>query len=509
MDLKYYITLFRAHKWIVITNLVVIVILVIIGTHFITPIYSASATLRVATTTSNSLTYTDFQYADRLISTYTEIATSRPILDELANELNLQTAPNVEVSRISSTELIKIVVKDPDPQIAQDAANDLAQILVSNSQELYSGGEKSTTEIISEQLTLAQNELDQARSDYEALVKQSPNNTDDLAKANLLVELKQKTYETLLSEYESARVQEAVRANIITIIETAILPLKPSQPKLPLNIALGIVVGLVGGIGMTLIYENLNPRLNSLEQIEAISDRKIFGKIPFKNPKGIVNSVNKSFSINHPDLKTPFQKLQTKISQQNAEDRLLKTILFTSAVPGEGKSTIVANLAIALAGVGPKVIVVDCDLHIPTQHKIFDLPNYFGLTTLLTEQSKISNVIQKSRFANTWVLTSGPNVKKPLEVLRVPHMKTVINDLISNFDYILLDTPALLPLNDAILLTPLVDGIFLVARQGYCKTDDFKETCRQLAEMDSKLIGVIVNNAQNISSYYYSKYKYS
>jgi capsular exopolysaccharide synthesis family protein len=506
MDLKNYITLFRVHKWIIITNLVVIVILVVIGTLFITPIYSASATLRIATTRSNSLTYTDFQYADRLISTYAEIATSRPILEELANDLNLSINPDVEVSRIGTTELIRITVKNPDPKIAQDAANDLAQILVTQSQELYAGGEKSTAEIINEQLTVAENELNQARSDYEALVNQTPNNLEDLSKANLLVELKQKTYDSLLNEYETARVQEAVTANIITIVEPAVLPLKPSQPKLLLNIGLGIVVGLIVGIGIAFLYENLNPRLHSLGQIETISEHDIFAKIPFTKPNGIAKIIKRPLPINSPDFRTPFQKLQTKISNHKPGRQNIKTMLFTSAVPGEGKSTIVANLAIALASSSPKVIVVDGDLHIPVQHKFFGLPNYFGLTTLLTEKTKLNNVIQKSRYANTWVLTSGPNVKKSLELLASPQMKSVIEELKITFDFILIDTPALLPTNDAIILSSFVEGIFLITRQDYCKIEDFKETCRQISDLDSKLIGVIVNDATQSSCYYYSKY---
>lgn len=508
MELKYYLAIIWGHKWLIGISMMIILVLVIGATMFITPIYSASATLRIATSSTNAITYTDFQYADRLISTYTEIATSRPILDKLASDLDLQKPPDVEVSRVSSTELIKIVVKNPDPEIAQNAANDLAQILVAQSQELYTGGEKSTTEIISEQLTVAENELNQARADYETLVNQSPDDVEAQSRANLLVELKQKTYETLLSEYETARVQEAIRANTITIIEPAILPEKPSQPKLLLNVSLGMILGLLVGFGLAFLVENLNPRLHSLEQIESISNRRIFAKIPFSKPDGIANPIKKSLPVNIPDFRTPFQKLQTRITNPKSDEQLTKTMLFTSAVPGEGKSTIVANLAIAMASCGPKVIVVDGDLHIPVQHKLFDLPNYFGLTTMLTEKTKLNNVIQKSRYANTWILTSGPNVKKPLALLGSPQMKSVIDELKEDFDYILFDTPALLPTSDAIILSPLIEGIFLVTRQGYCKTDDFKETCKQLAELDSKLIGVIVNAAQHISSYYYSKYNH-
>ena len=148
MDLKYYLSILWANKWIIITTFVITLIVVIVGTMLITPIYSSSTTLRVATASTSSVSYTDYQYSDRLMNTYTKIATSRPVLDELVSKLNLQTKPDVKVSTIPSTELIKIIVNSPDPQVAQNAANTLAEILTVKSQELYTGGEKSTAEIL-------------------------------------------------------------------------------------------------------------------------------------------------------------------------------------------------------------------------------------------------------------------------------------------------------------------------------------------------------------------------
>jgi succinoglycan biosynthesis transport protein ExoP len=507
MDIKYYFMILWGNKWVIITTLIVTLIVVTIGTLLITPIYSASATLRVATASTGSITSADYAYAERLMNTYTRIATSRPVLEELSNKLSLSDIPDVKVSTISSTELIQILVKDTDPLVAMNAANQLADILIEQSQELYSGGVKSTTEILAEQLAVAETELNQARSDYEALVAVSPNDPDEITKASLLADLKQKTYETLLDQYESARVKDALRANTITLIDPAVLPLRPSQPRLFLNITLGFIIGLVAGIGLAFLFENINPRLYTLDQIEATTELDIIEKIPSVKKRGLRGVFRKKVPLNRPAFKSSFQKLQTKISQLSTNNHAKKSLLFTSAVPGEGKSTIVANLAIAMGKAGDNVVIVDCDMRLPTQHKIFGLNNKQGLSTLLTQPIRLIDVIKKNRNPNTWIITSGPEVSNAMELLGSAQMKAIIEQLSQKFDYILLDTPALLPVGDAIALASFVDGIVLVTRQYFCKEEDLRETYKQLADLNPHILGVVVNDVKQARSYY--NYKYS
>jgi len=508
MDLKLYLSILWANKWIIFTTLVITMIVVIVGTILITPIFSSSTTLRVATASTSSISYTDYVYSDRLMNTYTKIATSRPVLDEMVVTLNLQTIPDVKVSTISSTELIQIIVKSPDPLVAQNAANTLAEILIVKSQELYSGGEKSTTEILGEQLAMAEVELNQAREDYDTLVSDSPEDTEGIAKASLVIDLKEKTYENLLEQYDAARVREAIRANTITIIEPATLPLSPSQPNVVLNIGLGFIVGLIGGIGMVFLFENLNPRLYTMDQIETVTELDIIGKIPSIKAKGLSGIRKSTLKLNSTAFKESFQKLQTKIYQQNSNNQSIKSLLVTSAVPGEGKSTIVSNLALAMGKAGQKVILVDCDMRIPTQHKIFGLPNKLGLSSILNQQAMLIDVLQKSHNPNTWVITSGPIVPNQIELLGSPQMKSLVELLMQKFNYVLLDTPALLPVGDAIVLSTLVDTIALVTRQTYTKEDVIREACKVLADLNTKIIGVIVNEAKQNGSNYYYKGKY-
>ncbi len=509
MDLKYYLSILWGNKWILLVTLIITLVSVTVGTMLITPIYSASATLRVTPATTGSMTSADYAYSERLMNTYTKIAVSGPVLQELATKLNLQKAPEVKVTTISSTELMQITVRSPDPALAQNAANALADILVAQSQELYSGGEKSTTEILAEQLAVAETELNQARSNYEDLVAQLPNDTEGIAKASLLTDLKQKTYETLLDQYEAARVREAIRANTITIVDPAVLPTRPSQPNKVMNIGLGFIVGLVGGIGLVFLFENLNPRLHTLDQIETVTELDIIEKVPSIRHKSISGWFKRDFRVNSSAFKGSFQKLQTKIAQLNANEHTINSILFTSAVPGEGKSTIVANLALAMGKAGQKVVVMDCDMRIPTQHRIFGVPNKVGLSTLFTQQTRLLNVMQKSRNPNTWIITSGPVVPNAMELLGSPQMKIILDQLVQKFDYVLLDTPALLPVGDAIALGTIVDGIVLVTRQSYCKEDDLRETYKQLADVNTRILGVVVNDVKNSTGRYYNQYKYS
>ena len=232
------------------------------------------------------------------------------------------------------------------------------------------------------------------------------------------------------------------------------------------------------------------------------------GKIPSIKAKGLSGIRKSTLKLNSTAFKESFQKLQTKIYQQNSNNQSIKSLLVTSAVPGEGKSTIVSNLALAMGKAGQKVILVDCDMRIPTQHKIFGLPNKLGLSSILNQQAMLIDVLQKSHNPNTWVITSGPIVPNQIELLGSPQMKSLIELLMQKFNYVLLDAPALLPVGDAIVLSTLVDTIALVTRQTYTKEDVIREACKVLADLNTKIIGVIVNEAKQNGSNYYYKGKY-
>jgi capsular exopolysaccharide synthesis family protein len=193
---------------------------------------------------------------------------------------------------------------------------------------------------------------------------------------------------------------------------------------------------------------------------------------------------------------------------KSQERSALRSLLITSSEPGEGKSTIAVNLAIAFAQSGKKVIVVDCDLHMPKQHQINGLSNQVGLSTLLTEQTSMEEIVQESGIPGMYVLTSGPLPPNPAKILEGPRMISLIRDMSQQYDVILLDSPAFLVLADAALLAPIVDGVILVARRNFIQEGAVKETRRQLAEIKAHVIGLVVNEAEpNGTDYYYRRYR--
>src|SRR3972149_2112056 len=164
MELKDYLAIISRRKKIILGTLVATLNVVIIGLLVTTPVYPASSTLRIATASGGTVNYSDYMYADRLMNTYVSIATSSPVLDELKQQLGLVECPPIEVKTVPNTELIQILVEDPDPALAATAANTLTSILITQSQDLYSGGGKSPQDILSEQLQ--QIETEQAAESY-------------------------------------------------------------------------------------------------------------------------------------------------------------------------------------------------------------------------------------------------------------------------------------------------------------------------------------------------------
>ena len=265
--------------------MIITVVVTTLITFMITPVYTASTTLRVATASTGSVGYSDYMYADRLMNTYTRIATSGPVLQELAEKLHLKSLPEIVVATIPNTELIKITVESSSPIIAKDSANTLAEILIEQGKEFYSGGGKSAQEILSEQVKLAEDELNLARQAYDKYVSENPNDTSSTDAMRNAIQLKENTYATLLEQYDQARLREMIRANIISVVEPSSLPSRPSKPNKLVNISLGFIVGLAGGFGLAFVLESLSNRLYTSKQIEAIAKMNVIGQIPLTERK--------------------------------------------------------------------------------------------------------------------------------------------------------------------------------------------------------------------------------
>jgi capsular exopolysaccharide synthesis family protein len=191
-------------------------------------------------------------------------------------------------------------------------------------------------------------------------------------------------------------------------------------------------------------------------------------------------------------------------------DNAPRTILITSGQPGEGKTTTAVNTAISLSQLGGSVLIIDCDLRRPAAHKMFGLEQAEqGLSTYLSRNVKMAEVVQKLPLPNLWLLPCGPIPPNPSEMLSSAKMKSALQLLGENFDHIIIDSPPLLKVTDSVILSTLVDGVILVVRGGKSTREIVRRTRQELSLAGAKIFGVVLNNVdvgQNGDSEYYGSY---
>jgi len=579
MEIRNYVNIIWRRRLTILLTLIVTMATVVIVTNRIVPVYEASTVLRIAASAGGSLSYSDYMYADRLMNTYIEIATSSPLIDELKNRINLSSSPQITAEIIPNTELMKITVVDANPISAATVANTLADILVAQKAPQYAGGKISSQELLGEQISqakidyeqaqqayntlqaqtlpgnqqldvakqslqLKQNdyvrlntqyeqlilqadaqakdapraqkeilakqkailgqqldqskiELDQAQESYTALLTQALPNSQRLDAAEQLLKLKKDIYTTLSTQYIQMNMQGEIRANMITVLESAGVPKSPSQPNAPLNYTLGLVIGLIGGIGLAFLFENLDTTLYEVDDIETATKLPALVRIPKAKEKQVI-----TFQEGFSPFTETFRNLATNL-QVIDHHQGKKVLLVMSAEPNQGKSMVAFHLACSLAELGKKVVAIDCDTRMPRLHNFFHLPNQIGLKDVLEQKVSLEDALQKSSFEGVNVLTSGAPLTCPSQMLSSVQMTKLIKSLSQQFDYVLLDSPAMLAVADATALTPNANGLILVVRQGYAQRDAVQATGNYLAGQNCKSTFLLINQVNNASHYYY------
>ncbi|WP_288583945.1 MULTISPECIES: CpsD/CapB family tyrosine-protein kinase [Lysinibacillus] len=226
-----------------------------------------------------------------------------------------------------------------------------------------------------------------------------------------------------------------------------------------------------------------------------------------KKKKKLVKMGRKLVTIanDHSFISEQFRTIRTNITF-SMPDREIKTILVTSATPGEGKSTNAANIGVVFAQEGKRVVIVDADLRKPTMHYTFLLQNARGLSNLLTRHFTISEVVNNTDIANLYVLTSGPIPPNPAELLASTLMGSVIEELKKEFDIIIFDAPPLLSVTDAQILSNKCDGTLLIVNSGVAENESVLKAKSSLEASKANILGVVLNNYKMPLHQYYEQY---
>lgn len=218
--------------------------------------------------------------------------------------------------------------------------------------------------------------------------------------------------------------------------------------------------------------------------------------------RAIITDINPKSPISE-----AYRSLRTNI-EFSAVDTEIRTIMVTSAGPGEGKSTTVSNLAVSYAQSEKKVLIIDADLRKPTLHHTFVQSNRQGLTSVLTNQVKAADVIRETEIENLYVITSGPIPPNPSEILSSRRMTSLIDEMKEQFDIIIVDTPPALAVTDAQIVAAKCDGVLMVVDFGKVKRDLAIKVKNNLERVQARILGVVINNIDrdNAEAYYYYYY---
>jgi succinoglycan biosynthesis transport protein ExoP len=290
---------------------------------------------------------------------------------------------------------------------------------------------------------------------------------------------------------------------VVSVVDPAEPPTAAVQPRPPLIVAVGILLGALAGITYALVMERLRRRLESPAEITELTDEPVVGRLPRQRALQRAPAQLVWHQERMTGLQESFRALRTNV-QFLAEGR--RVIEVTSPDPAQGKSTIVANLGAALGQIGIDTVIVDADLRRPQQHKVFDIPNDTGLSNLLAvREPQIS--LKPSGQPNLWVIPSGPLPPDPTEILHV-RFASFVERLRELDALVLIDTPPVLPVSDARLIAPHCDGVLLVVSAGQVKPVALQSALERLAIVRAQVLGVVLNQSGHdldaAGGYYYT-----
>jgi polysaccharide biosynthesis transport protein len=294
---------------------------------------------------------------------------------------------------------------------------------------------------------------------------------------------------------------ELPKTAMVEIVDTAKPGLRPVRPNKPLNIALGIIIGLVVGIGLAFFIEYLDTSVKTIDDVERSLQCPVLGVIP-QNVGLIMDEGTES-----PHAEA-YRVLRTNLLFSRKDDKL-NTVAVVSAGAGEGKSTTVFNLAAVFAQSGQRILMVDSDLRRPTLHKMLKVTNSVGLTNYLLKQNTLEEVIQTSSLPTLDFLASGKLPSSSLGILSSAQMKDLISELKQRYDFVFFDSPPIMGVSDASILASEVDmTLQIIQYRRYPQPMNIR--AKQLIEkVGGNLIGIVLNNinmSQDESYYYYSGY---
>ncbi len=493
MELRDYLNVIRARKGIIIAS-ALIVALTALAVSLIQPkMYAAEAKVLISEKDAGAALLGTLipelsSQPERALQTQVQLVRIRPIAEATIRELNLQTSPEdlskrVSVTAEGQTNIVTIYAEADSPAKAAKIATVMAEEFVAWSQDLRRRSLKEAADEVQRRLDIAQSQI----LDLGKKIQES-GKTDQLS-AELAIATG--AYTTLAEKLETLRINQQLETGGATVVETAAVDTDPVSPQPVRNTVLGLGIGLVFGVGIAFLSEYLDNTIRSTDEAERVFGTAVLGTIP-------VDQVEKGDRRRLVILEAPgsaaaeaYRVLRNSLDFINFQGDM-KTIVVTSAAPGEGKSTVSANLAAALANAGKKVVLVSSDFRRSTTQEFFKVNNFIGLSDVLLGAHSLKAALQRPGDAQLLVLTSGKMPPNPSELLGSSKMQEVIESLEEWADWVIIDTPPLLAVADPAAVARWADGVLLVSQAGVSTRDAARKASELLGKAGARIVGVVV-----------------
>jgi tyrosine-protein kinase Etk/Wzc len=401
----------------------------------------------------------------------------------------------------------------------------LAEDPLAYSQELFT--QILEVEIELESRKARQQILAKIVSEYNAKLNALPDKSLMLARLERSSKVNENIFLMLKEKYEEAKIQEAGQIGMLRIVDPAYPATDPIKPKKKLNLLGGAFLGIFLGWGLALLKERLDTSLKTMEELEQLG-HTVLANIPVirgqnggrhraskhlteeQQAKQIASSLVTHFEPKS-SVSEAYRTFRTNI-QFAQLDKPVRTLLVTSAGPSEGKSTTISNLAITLAQQEIKTVLIDADLRKPVLHSVFGLNRDKGLTHYLMGKASLEQVIQPTGIESLNLISCGALPPNPAELLGSQKLKSLLERLKSDYEMVLFDSPPVMAVTDAVVLSTFLDGVVLVVSSGQTHRDSLRYSTISLKNVGANLLGVVLNKIKRESLYgsyhYYHYYHY-
>lgn len=531
-------------RWpIILICLLVVGLGAYIGSKLMKPAYQSSSLIRVVigSSASNLSSYNDLQTSEQLTQTEADLATGNAVLRQVASHypgLSVnQLASEVSATTKLNTALFEIDVVDQSSTRAAEFANDIATTMIQQQQQATQQNNEQAQQQLQQSIDQVSKQINVFAEQISTLQAQK-GNQGQIALLQVQLSGLEQRYSQEQSTLAQLGLSQVQNGNPLQLVQTAQPSTAPVRPNIPLYTGVGLLVGLLLGMGLAFIYEKLDTRVRTPEEISHLLRWPVLTTIwhaKTSKPENLINPAGQDANVEQ------YRLLRTNIGFSSL-DKPLRSLAVTSAQPRDGKSLIAANLAIFMAKAGKSTLLIDADLHRPTQHTLFNLPpNKLGLSNAMLAFSMptMHNTPSYNQFfanastlgpqdgptitslslvpfihsigiPNLWVMPTGPLPPNASEIFESKVMERFLRVIADcGIEVVIFDTPPLLGLSDASILASKVDGALIVVDAAHATKEKLQQMKAVLSQTGVHVLGCVANKLKRkhhgSTNYYYTE----